>query len=276
MIKVNGIEIPLQRFPNQELKIGEFGLAEPLHVTLKDWDGVSGFMQMLLFCHAHKNRRESLYLPYLPYSRMDRMVSGQAFTLPVIADLINGLSFEQVIIGEPHSDVSPALIRNSRIAHVTAALLSMYIGAEPDVKHALILPDAGAAKRYQDLVGWPMIEGRKKRDPETGKLSGFHAHFNQPRENYQGCRFVIVDDLCSYGGTFIGIADEIERVLGLTPEIVLIVAHTEYAIFDGKIPQDKRFVEVITTDSMLDPSTLVGKWTCSKLTVLDSEQFMED
>ena len=115
-----------------------------------------------------------------------------------------------------------------------------------------------------------MVEGRKKRDEKTGELSGFHVTFDKPREAYDGRTFVIIDDLCSRGGTFVGIADALEDTLGRKPNIVLITAHMEYAFFDGFIPHDDRFIQVMTTDAMIDPTNLVGKWQSEKLTVVDS------
>ena len=54
-----------------------------------------------------------LDLPYIPYSRQDRVCAvGDAFGLKVFADQLNSLNFRYVIIFDAHSDVSPALINN--------------------------------------------------------------------------------------------------------------------------------------------------------------------
>jgi ribose-phosphate pyrophosphokinase len=57
----------------------------------------------------------SLVIPYFPAARQDRiMVPGESLTVKVYADLINSVGFEEVVVFDPHSDVTPALLDNER------------------------------------------------------------------------------------------------------------------------------------------------------------------
>ena len=58
----------------------------------------------------------SLFMPYIPNARMDRVkVDEDTFTLKYFAEIINSLSFTSVSVLDPHSSVSEALIERIRI-----------------------------------------------------------------------------------------------------------------------------------------------------------------
>jgi ribose-phosphate pyrophosphokinase len=58
----------------------------------------------------------NLFIPYMPYARQDRvMVAGEPFSLKVVADMINSCGFNKVIVFDPHSDVSIALLNNCHV-----------------------------------------------------------------------------------------------------------------------------------------------------------------
>ena len=54
-----------------------------------------------------------LALGYTPYARQDRVCNpGEALSIKVFANMINGLGFDEVCLIDPHSDVTGALINN--------------------------------------------------------------------------------------------------------------------------------------------------------------------
>ena len=77
----------------------------------------------------------------------------------------------------------------------------------------LISPDAGAKTKAEELYkshssSFDTISYcNKKRDPKTGKLSGFEAG----HPDYLGKPCIIIDDICDGGGTFIGLAKELKK-----------------------------------------------------------------
>lgn len=182
------------------------------------------------------------HIPYLPAARADR---GTPFGAQVYANLINAAGLDEVVIFDPHSPVAPKLINNVRVVNSDHLIRNAVFG-----RHGLsfeytgiIAPDKGAverAKRVADLMKLPLYTATKHRDEATGKLSEFHAPENLPDEG----RFLIVDDICDGGGTFMGLAAALN--VG-RDRLSLWVSH---GIFSGRantLPE--QFGAIYTTDS---------------------------
>jgi ribose-phosphate pyrophosphokinase len=151
-----------------------------------------------------------LYLPYFPGARQDRvMITGEPLSVKVYSDIINHFGFNRVILLDPHSEVTPALIRNCYIVtnHTFIQKVIQHIGHEI----ILISPDAGALKKIykvsEFLGGLPVVECSKSRNVKSGKLSGFKVH----QDDLKNKDCLIVDDICDGGGTFIGLAEELKK-----------------------------------------------------------------
>lgn len=164
---------------------------------------------LLLVCADALKRKGvqhiELILPYFPGARQDRiMVEGEPFTANVYATLINQLGFRKVIIFDPHSDVSPALIENVEVVTNHHFIQEVIAGINKPL--LLIAPDAGAVKKIYPLAQTTgiseILECTKKRNVQNGQLNGFYV----PAEDLQGKDCLIVDDICDGGGTFIGLA----------------------------------------------------------------------
>ena len=98
-----------------------------------------------------------------------------------------------------------------------------------------------------------MIICEKIRDFATGKIEGITAHIHKetkrPAEN---APIIIIDDLCSYGGTFVGAVKAIETDLDIKSENNwLIVTHAEETITEGLVPET--FNKVFCTGSIAAP-----------------------
>jgi len=158
----------------------------------------------------------------------------------------------------------------------------------------VILPDKGSVKRYlgdsntdlfsgqlgigKDVNATNLLVGSKVRDfdtndkenitgykidkratieyDKTGELQYFSWNNMRETKNDKPISFFIVDDLCSYGGTFIKLMETVKTGLkqaGITNEVhfYLIVTHCELAILKGSIP-DAGFDKIYTTNSMCD------------------------
>lgn len=150
-----------------------------------------------------------LFIPYLPGARQDR---GAPLTAKVYADAINSAEFDKVTCVDPHSDVMPGLLDRLTVIPLHDVFPQTVVRDIPAIEGLpfLICPDAGAAKRVEGLaavLGVEVFYARKHRDFSTGKLSGF------------GCdplpdagTGIIVDDICDGGGTFVGLAQHLNRV----------------------------------------------------------------
>ena len=167
----------------------------------------TGFMSLLVLLDAIKAckpRSLGLFIPYFPGARQDRRETGTALTARVYADIINKQSLDCVAVFDPHSEVTTSLLG--------ADVISIEDIFKPNkIDYAgVICPDAGAEKRVNRFVKTTSIEtiihARKHRDVRTGKLSGFEI------EALPLCRkYLVLDDICDGGGTFIGLADAIPK-----------------------------------------------------------------
>lgn len=174
-----------------------------------------------------------LRMPYIPHARQDRKVSGRFFTLKTFAKMINQMNFSKVVVLDPHSDVSTALIDRCYEMLKPIELLKVKEGT------VLMYPDAGAAKKYK--ADNTCIIGNKHRNSE-GRIDSYEL-LNFVEGTKSVC---IVDDICSYGGTFIAAAKAL-REKGVET-IGLIVSHCEDNILKGEMFNYIDFV--YTSDSI--------------------------
>lgn len=190
-------------------------------------------------------RIDSLILPRIPGARQDRVKweGDWLFTLKSVAKMINDRHFDKVVTLDPHSLATTALIDRvfvpeiDLVGHLTTDWVEQYAG--------IIAPDLGAQKRAQDVAkqfSVPVFQAGKTRDPHTNKLSGFHFYDTLVPESH----YLVVDDLCDAGGTFVGLAEEAHKVYGVTLD--LFVTHGLFTKGTGAL--EKAYNYIITTDSV--------------------------
>ena len=125
---------------------------------------------------------------------------------------------------DPHSAVMPALVNRLTIAPLSLVVPPMIRFKGKTMVKGIIAPDAGAVKRAEEFaaaIGFTgdIVQVTKRRDPQTGKLSGFAYHGPKLDPNAD---YLIVDDICDGGGTFKGVA----TATGLPPHALsLWVTH---------------------------------------------------
>lgn len=257
MITVNCEKLNVERFPNGEALIRDVDLrgAKNIVITLSYEDDKDLIDLMLLKKHIDNVLIKGTFishlrLVYMPYSRMDRVkdLYSQVFTLKYISEFINSLNFDAVHIYEPHSDVAPALI-NHTVVKNQSRLIAERVLDELKFKEGedyLVFPDATADKRYNK--GWwkTTFTCNKHRDFDTGKILSLDVNGKIPTKPF---RAIIVDDLCSRGGTFMLTAQKLKE-MGAT-EIHLVVTHCEDSIHDGDILKTDLIKCVHTTNSIL-------------------------
>jgi ribose-phosphate pyrophosphokinase len=181
----------------------------------------------------------TIYMPYLPGARADR---GKPFGAKVYADIINSFNAKEIVCFDPHSPVMPGLINNLRIVD-SAKIITDTVLKNPGGWAGIISPDEGSRERsgrIAEAAGLPLIQAYKHRDFDTGKLHDFSC---DPLPDPDG-RYLLVDDICDGGGTFMGTA----QATGLDPkQLSLWVSH---GVFSGNAPANlTHYGEVWTTNS---------------------------
>lgn len=184
-----------------------------------------------------------LFLPYFPSSRQDRRTApGSPSTLEVYGHALAGRS-HCVVTLDLHGRRPPHLLLHS----VPLGAIP-WEGLTPSNYSGIIQPDAGARDRAvglaQTMPGIPLFKAAKVRAPSTGKLSGFQCEPLKPG------RYLVVDDICDGGGTFIGLAEEIKRN---NPGVYLDLLVTHGIFSRGLADLFARFGHIFTTDSFPQP-----------------------
>lgn len=189
-----------------------------------------------------------LFLPYLPAARADR---GKPLGIKIYAQFLKNLGFNRTFVLDPHSKESAS--RVARMEEVPFEVLVKNHLAHPhgdrlNVDHeftGVIAPDKGArdrAHRAASVLHVDTFTAGKTRDFETGQLTGFHMEDELPEEGH----FLIVDDICDGGGTFIGLAESIKKT---NPNVKLSL-WVNHGIFSKGVDSLLRvFQNVYTTDS---------------------------
>jgi len=179
-----------------------------------------------------------LYTPYFLGSRSDRKFEegSNNYLKDVICPLINSLNFKTVTVIDPHSDCLEMGIKGfkkeSNLELVDFAVKSIYNTFYVEKKdrevynnYILVSPDSGTSKKIYKLaeqIGYKgdIITCSKDRDT-NGKLT--KTVVPEKVENADK-DFIILDDICDGGQTFINIAKEIKSKLK-DNKIYLIVTH---------------------------------------------------
>jgi ribose-phosphate pyrophosphokinase len=255
MIKINDKFVTQARFPDNSLRI-ENDYTEPIFSL--DWFGKApkiltwhyendAELFTIICIRKHFDRQDMiLEMPYCPHARMDRVKnSNEFFTLKHFADVINSLDFTEVRILDPHSNVCAALINNVKVEW-PQNIIGKVIAAIPDTTNMIAFyPDEGAMKRGTDYMKSAYAFGIKKRDWETGKILGLDLMNKEVVKNRD---ILIIDDICSRGGTFYHSAKALKEAGA--KNIYLYVTHCENTILEGDLLTSGLIEKVYTTNSI--------------------------
>ena len=261
MIYLNGTLIENKRFPDNTsaLKL-QLCRSTPRITWLYDNDEELFIIYTITKHLQNQGFEVKLNMPYIPNARMDRVEGGEdVFTLKYFCEFINSLNFFSVDVLDPHSNVSTGILNKVHVRDIDdfiwSALSDIVYDVTGDYMHedrmkmeenlVLFYPDEGSVKRYSETYQHEYAFGIKHRDWETGKIASLEV----VREcSLVGKDILIMDDICSKGGTFMMAAQELKR-LGAR-NIYLYVTHCENNIFNGEILSSDLIKYVYTTNSI--------------------------
>ena len=113
MIKLNGVEIKLDKYPDGTFLFKDIPpiggwCRDNIEWFFESMEELTAVEYITRYCWDHRVV-PNLYMPYIPDARMDRVKhENELFTLKYFAQTINSLHFGKVEILDPHSDVSAA------------------------------------------------------------------------------------------------------------------------------------------------------------------------
>lgn len=243
MIKLNGQEIEFSKFPNGEALVDTELLNKAENGCRIDfkWEKDEDILH-LYFVLGHLQDRiirdKKIYIYYMPYSRMDRSESGSCYTLIYVCELLNmvlyknafDMVYDDIYIVEPHSDKTLELLCHSKRINAITPLMQKICSIENvDV---ICYPDKGAKARFCDdkVNNLPVVYCEKVRDFDTGEIKGLELKSDI---DLNGKNVLILDDLCSKGGTFYYTAKKLKEK-GAN-DVFLGVCHMEKSVMGGQI-----------------------------------------
>jgi ribose-phosphate pyrophosphokinase len=249
------INFKISKFPDGQQTIDiETGKAFIKGHHVKISARIKTFRDLELIIAANQALREmevggvSLYVPYFLGARSDRKFrdGGVNYLKHVICPIINSQKFDCVIVLDPHSDVLEACLNNYE--KIDNHLIVKYALTDIDNKDGaqdrivLVSPDAGAYKKIFDVAQKfgieQIITATKVRDIKTGKI----LHTEVPTlDQHKDLKYVIVDDICDGGRTFIELAKAIKGSRA-TAKVYLIVTH---GIFSNGLYELSKDIEKI-------------------------------
>lgn len=253
----------LQGYKDSQVKIITFsdggenlqlpdGLCKDLRVVIDVEDCSRDLFRLALVkdaLSAEGINKVPLTMLYTPNARADRrFTKGSAHPLKVFSTLLNSLNFSEVIIADPHSDVTTALIDNVRVISQTECF-NMKL---PEIKKVtddfiLCAPDLGAAKKVFDTVKslghTDYIQAVKIRDVVTGNIVKCDVQCG----DLEGKDVVIVDDLSDGGASFKFLAEKL-----LTKNCGKIILYTTHGIYSKGLDVLKGYIDYIFCYNLME------------------------
>ena len=255
------INYKVSKFPDgqQSITITSGIYNENLPVLIKS--RLNSFMDLELIICATQCLKEmgvkniSLYIPYCIGGRSDRKFvdGGINYIKTVIAPILNSQNYKEVIILDSHSDILEACINNFKkntnvdLVRFALSLIDNKDGAQG--RTAFISPDAGALKKIYDLAKIFKAENVTTASKVRDVLTGNIVRTELPTMNLDGIeQFVIIDDICDGGRTFIELAKVIKQETN--KPIYLIVSHGIFSAGIGEL--NIYFSGIFCTNSVKD------------------------
>lgn len=243
MLFVDKEQVKVTKFPNGELLVDTTLLRKlkdgkaDLPILLYKYDGSDSIQELMLACDYLGVSDYSLEISYLPYERMDRVQEDNCYSLQTFMKQLQAVyqGKRYIQIYEVHSHVTQEPTKNKIGKVCISERLAMEVIDQSDVD-VICYPDKGARKRFNLLgedSGKPQIYCEKIRDFSTGKIMGLDLITDG--YDVTGKQVLIVDDLCSAGGTFYYTAQKL-REAGAS-KVDLVVTHMENNVLNGKILQ---------------------------------------
>ncbi len=282
-VETSDIKFEVSHFPDGQQQVKILGNMSFINGVFRKEDEpitikarLNNFLDLELIACTVASLRElgvekiCLYIGYFLGARSDRKFEDGSnnYLKTVICPIINSLGFASVTVLDPHSDVLEACIKNfkkidnTRIVEYT--LYEIYKdlcdGNFNNDKYLLISPDAGALKKVYNVaekIGYTgdIVIASKHRDLATGKIT----HTEVPLKKLEYDKdFILIDDICDGGRTFVEIAKAIYKLYDEKeeehPRIYLIVTH---GIFSAGFEElAKYFDGIYCTNSYSD----LPKW----------------
>jgi ribose-phosphate pyrophosphokinase len=194
----------------------------------------------------------TLYVPYLLGARSDRKFHklGNSYLVQVLAPILNKFNFAKVQSLDVHSDVAAACINNFESLYFNFLIkhFAKEISDENYKDLTIISPDAGAYKKIFKIAEEIGFKGDIITCSKYRNLKG-DLTITVPINRYNSSKYLIIDDICDGGRTFVNIAQETLRMGVQQKSMFLFITHGIFSA--GYSELFKNFNKIGTTNSYL-------------------------
>lgn len=257
MIKLNDEIVSITRFPDNSFKFDiDKSKVRSWNKLQWNFESMEELFTLIGLADKLKNTSTYLFIPYLPNARMDKVQSqNEGFMLKYFVETLDNLGFDKIVLLDPHSEIYKQFakktewIGNSMDSLVKELVTKSCLEIERETSQkdvTLVYPDKGARARYTGILGESKnLVGVKERNQSTGEIISFELLGDIPDGP-----ILIVDDICSYGGTPYHTAKKL-REKGYKGNIYLYITHAENSILKGDLLKgDSEITKVFTTNSI--------------------------
>ena len=257
-IRLNGNKVRAIKRPAGEIGVMLENPTEPRHssieAVLRSSDDLITLALVVDAARRIGAKYIKLLLPYIPYARHDRaFCDGDAHSMVVFSNLINSMSFDEVTVFDPYSDVSEALIKNIRIIKMFGLMQNLPKDSIGDV---IVSPRHGVGRRARECgikFQIPVAYAEEVEEAIHSIVTG-HQLSGAPVDK-KTC--MIVDDICEDGASIISLAKHL-RAQGAR-DVKLFVTHglftKGFAPFAGLV-SEIYFTNSLRQDPPCDPFSI--------------------
>ena len=248
MFRVNGEQVQIEHYPDETPRLN---IAAHSDEIVLEWLYEKNEEMILYFITRHLReqyfvKQLTLYMPYIPHARMDRIKNRhEVFTLKYFCEFVNSLHFDKVIVRDAHSNIALALLNKVISEPIDINIKELLVRLLDPQKDIVFYPDEGSCNRYSESINFPYAFAVKTRDWKTGKITGLNVQGDLPASPFD---VLIIDDISSYGGTFIYSAKKLKE-LGAN-KVYLYVTHCENSIMKGELINSGLLEKIYTTKSI--------------------------
>lgn len=204
-------------------------LSSDLMFRINSYDDLWQLRQIKDICDS-QGVSVSLSIPCLFDAQADRRFNfNESSNLKLVCQFINDMKFSRVSVFHPHnSEVVEALLDNCAIIDNSEFIRKVFsqIKTESFSQDTILLStDGGGFKPLMKLVDNIKWKGEIYGASKSRKYEGGESKLVQviDRQDFEGKDILIIDDMCLFGGTFIGLAKMLkERNCG---KLYLAVSH---------------------------------------------------
>ena len=241
MLFVDKEQVKVSKFPNGELLVDTTLLRKVKDSTeqlaynnmlVYKYDGSDSIQELMLACDYLGAAKYTLMITYMPYERMDRVQEDNCYSLQTFMKQLQAVfKGEEIYVLELHSHATEEPISQKVDVVHSSLFMTTHLSDNIDV---ICYPDKGAFNRFSNSgIKKPQVYCNKIRDFATGKIQGLELVTDG--YDIKDKHILIIDDLCSAGGTFYYTAQKL-REAG-AKEVDLVVTHMENNVLNGKILQ---------------------------------------